>query len=287
MLSGLALALAAAVCFECSYVLQALAVREVPAMKRPGAGALRGLAGRPRWAFGILLGLAGFALQVLALRHAPLTLVQPVLASGLLLLLAFSVLVLHERVGRRELAAVVAIMAGVGAIALVQPARGHTTNELAFAVAAVALGAVAVSAFVRRTPGLGVLLGSAIAADALAVLAAAQAARNLPDILPSAAWGVLAGACGLATLASESAALQRNGASHVAPIVLAGQVAVPVALAPLLLDEGWGTTTAGLVALLGGLLTVVVASAALAASPGVSRLAAGRGEGQDEVGGIG
>jgi len=286
MLSGLALALAGAVCFECSYVLQALAVREVPAMKRPGVGALRRLVARPRWTFGILLGLAGFALQVLALRHAPLTLVQPVLASGLLLLLGFSVLVLHEPVGRREVAAVVAIIAGVSAIAIAEPARGESTNEVAFAVAAVLLAAVALSAFVRRAPGVGVMLGAAVAADALAVLAAAQAARTLPDVLPTVAWCALAGACGLATLAVESAALQRRGASRVAPIVLAGQVAVPVALAPLLLDERWAATAAGAPLLLGGLLAVVIASAALAASPGVSRLAVGAGEGQDEVGGV-
>ena len=286
MLSGLALALAGAVCFECSFVLQALAVREVPTMKRPGVGALRRLVARPRWTFGILLGLAGFALQVLALRHAPLTLVQPVLASGLLLLLAFSVLVLHEPVGRREIAAVVAIIAGVSAIGIAEPARGESTNEVAFAVAAVLLAAVALSAFVRRAPGVGLLLASAVAADALAVLAAAQAARALPEVLPTVAWCALAGICGLTTLASESAALQRRGASRVAPIVLAGQVAVPVALAPLLLDERWAATPAGAPLLLCGLLAVVIASAALAASPGVSRLAVGAGEGQDEVGGV-
>ena len=286
MLNGLLLALAGAICFECSFVLQALAVREVPAMRRPGVGALRRLVARPRWTLGILLGLAGFALQVLALRHAPLTLVQPVLASGLLLLLAFSVFVLRERVGRREVLAVIAIIAGVSAIALAQPARGETTNEIAFAVAAVGLAAIALSAFVRRTASVGVLLASAVAADALAVLAAAQAARALPEVLPTVAWCALAGVSGLTTLASESAALQRRGASRVAPIVLAGQVAVPVALAPLLLDERWAATPAGAPLLLGGLLAVVIASAALAASPGVSRLAVGTGEGQDGVGGM-
>lgn len=286
MLSGLALALAAAFCFECSYVLQALAVREVPAMKRPGAGALRGLAARPRWAAGIVLGIAGFALQVLALRHAPLTLVQPVLAAGLLLLLGFSVVVLHEHVGRREIWAVLAIMAGVTAIALAEPERGEHTNVVAFTIAAAVLAAVALSAFVRRAPSAGVLIGSAVAADALAVLAAAQAARSLPDVLTTAAWCALAGVAGLATLASESAALQRRGAARVAPIVLAGQVAVPVALAPLLLDERWATSAAGLALLLGGLLAVVIASAALAASPRVSRFAAGTGEVEDEVGGV-
>src|SRR3954453_20592778 len=81
MLTGLLLALAAAACFECSYVLQALEVRALPEIGRPGLGVLRRLVARPRWTLAIVLGLAGFALQVLALRHAPVTLVQPVLAT--------------------------------------------------------------------------------------------------------------------------------------------------------------------------------------------------------------
>ncbi|MDX6688585.1 MAG: hypothetical protein QOG15_42 [Solirubrobacteraceae bacterium] len=286
MLDGLLLALAAAAFFECSYVLQALGVREVPIMGRPGMAALRGLVARPRWTLGILLGLGGFALQVLALRHAPLTLVQPVLASGLLVLLAFSVFVLHEHVGRRQIAAVAGIIGGVTLIALADPARGHSTDTTAFAIAAVALATVAAASFVRRRPGVSWLLASAIAADALAALAAAQAARALPEALEAGAWCLLAAGAGIATLAAESAALQRRGAARVAPLVLAGQVAVPVALAPLLLGERWDATASGVPLLLAGLVLVVASSAALAASPSVGRLAVGASEGKNEVGGV-
>lgn len=278
MLIGLLIALAGALCFELSYVLQALEVRAVPAMARPGLGALRRLASRPRWMLGIVLGLAGFALQVLALRHAPLTLVQPVLASGLLVLLGFSVLVLHERVGPRELVAVVAIIAGVSAIALAEPERGERTNAMAFTLVVVLLGLVTTQGFVRRRPGVGALLACAIAADTIAVLAAAQVARTLPDLLASAGWGLLAATGGVATLAAESAALQRRGAARIAPVIMAGQVAVPVALAPLLLGERWSATPLGAGLLVAGLAAVVIASAVLAASPVV--LAA---EGEHEV----
>ena len=280
MLTGLLIALAAALCFEVSYVLQALEVRAVPAMARPGLGALRRLASRPRWMLGIVLGVAGFALQVLALRHAPLTLVQPVLASGLLVLLGFSVVVLHERVGRRELAAVVAIIAGVSAIALAEPELGESTNAIAFTIVVVLLGLVTTQGFVRRRPGVGALLASAIAADTIAALAAAQAARTLPDLLPSAGWGLLAAAGGVATLAAESAALQRRGAARIAPIVMASQVALPVALAPLLLGERWSATPLGAGLLVAGLAAVVISSAVLAASPVV--LASG-GKGEHDV----
>ena len=287
MLKGLLLALAAAACFECSYVLQALEVRTLPSIGRPGLGVLRRLIARPRWAIAIALGLAGFALQVLALRHAAVTLVQPVLASGLLGLLAFSAFVLHEPVGRRELGAVAAIIVGVAAIALADPARGRHTDGVAFAIAAVVLVGAVLSGFVRRRPSAGALLVSAIAADALSVLAAAQAARALPSIVATVVWCAVAGGSGLAALAAETAALQRRGAARVAPVVLGGQVAVPVALAPLLLGERWSATAGGTGLLVVGLLAVVIGSAALAASPGVSRLALGGDEPEDTLGGGG
>jgi drug/metabolite transporter (DMT)-like permease len=275
MLSGVLLALAAAACFECSYVLQALEVRSLPAIGRPGVGPLRRLVAKPRWTAAIALGLAGFGLQVLALRHAPVALVQPLLAAGLLALLGFSVVVLREPVGRRELAAVVAIVVGIALIALADPARGTRTDPTAFAVAAAVLGAIALAGFVRRAPGDRVLLGAAIAADALAVLAAAQAARVLPALLPAAAWCALAGGGGLAALAAESVALQRRGAARVAPIVVGGQVTLPVVLAPLVFGERWSATAGGSGLVVGGLVAVVIGSALLAASPAAGRLTIG------------
>jgi drug/metabolite transporter (DMT)-like permease len=282
MLSGILLTVAAAACFEVSYVLQTLEVRAAPRMARASLGALRGLAGRPVWLASIALALAGFGLQVLALRHIALSLVQPLLATGLLGLLAFSATVLGERVGPRELGAVLAIVAGVTAIALADPRRGaDAAPGVAFVLVAVALAAVALSAFAGRRTGARGLLGAAIAADALAALAAAQAARALPGVLPTAGWCALAAAAGVAAVAAESAVLQRRGAARVAPVVLAGQVAVPVALAPLVLGERWDS--AGL--LVAGLTLVIAGSALLASSGGVGRLALG--EPEHEVGGGG
>ena len=70
---------------------------------------------RPLWVGATALSLVGWPLQILALAQAPLTLVQPVLALGLLLLLVLGVRILGERWGRREIAAVVLIIASVGA----------------------------------------------------------------------------------------------------------------------------------------------------------------------------
>ncbi len=281
MLTGLLLALGAAACFESSYVLQALEVRAVSPMTRASLGALRGLAARPVWRASIALGLAGFALQVLALRHIALSLLQPLLATGLLGLLAVSAGLLGERVGRREVAAVAAIVAGVAFVALADPQRGEDgAAGLAFVLVTVALAAVALSAFARRRPGDGGLLAGAIAADAITALAAAQAARTLPGVPGTAAWCALAAAGGIAAVAAESAVLQRRGAARVAPVVLAGQVAVPVMLAPLVIDERWGSAPL----LVCGLTLVIAGSAVLASSQGVSRLALG-GQSEHEIGG--
>jgi drug/metabolite transporter (DMT)-like permease len=280
VLTGIALALVAAACFECSYVLQALEVRAVPRMTRASIGALARLAARPAWLLSIVLSLLGFGLQVLALTRAPLSLVQPLLATGLLGLLAFSATVLGEPVGRREIGAVAAIVAGVTLIALADPQRGGDGGaDLAFLLVAAALAVVAASAFVRRHPGAGGLLAGAIAADALAALAAAQAALAVPDLLPIAGWCAVAAGGGVAAVAAESAVLQRRGAARVAPIVLAGQVALPVALAPLVIGERWGSSPV----LVCGLALVIAGSALLGSSAGVSRLA---GHGEDEVGGL-
>jgi drug/metabolite transporter (DMT)-like permease len=283
VLTGILLTLAAAACFECSYVLQTLEVRAAPTMARASVGALHGLAQRPVWLLSIVLAIAGFGLQVLALRHIPLTLVQPLLATGLLGLLVFSATVLGERVGWREVGAVAAIGVGVAAIALTDPQRGpDDAPGLAFVLVAVVLGAGALSAFALRTPTAGLLLGAAIAADTLGSLSAAEAARSIPALLETVAWVVLAGAAGIAAVAAESAVLQRRGASRVAPIVLAGQVAMPVVLAPLVIGDRWGSGGV----LICGLALVIAGSALLAASGGVRRFAtAGTGQAEDEVGG--
>ena len=62
--------------------------------------------------------------------------------------------------------------------------------------------------------------------------------------------------------------------------MLAGQVALPVALAPLVIGEVWGSP----VLLVGGLALVIAGSALLASSTGVSRLAVRKGK--NEVGGL-
>ena len=85
---------------------------------------------------------------MVALTKAPLTLVQPVLALGLFLLLGLGVRVLGEHVGRREWAAVAIIVVAVGLIAWAAPPEPGTVPR--DAGLAVALGLLGVA---HRGPG--------------------------------------------------------------------------------------------------------------------------------------
>src|SRR5919109_966450 len=87
---GFALALAAACCYETGYALQALEARRAPAERALRPSLIGHLVGRPIWVGATALSLLGWPLQIAALSQAPLTLVQPTLALGLLLLLVAS-----------------------------------------------------------------------------------------------------------------------------------------------------------------------------------------------------
>jgi drug/metabolite transporter (DMT)-like permease len=271
--AGVALALAAAAAFEGSYVLQALEARRAAPADRPHLGLLSGLARRPVWTFAIGLSGLGFALQVLALRDAPLSVVQPVLALGLVALLALSRAVLGERVGRRELLGAAGVIGGVVVLVLAAPQRTGDANALGLTAAGIALAAVLVAPFVRRSNAPRRLVAAATAGDALAALAVNEVARELTARPPAAAaWATLAAGAGLLALTAETTALQRSPATVVAPVVLAGQVAIPVALAPLVAGESWAAAPGGGALVGAGLAVVVAAVAVLARSPAVGRL---------------
>lgn len=280
---GLLLAGAAACCYEVSYAVQALEARRVEATHELRASLFGRLARRPLFAAGIALAVGGYALQVAALGSAPLTAVQPVLALGLLLLLALGARVLGERVRAAQVAAVLAIVVGVTGIVAAAPERSTATDGVATAVAMTLLGgAVLAPLALRRVrrPGWVVLAVSAGAADAFAAVAAKLLSDELSAGRPllGLAWAAAAGAAVLLGLLSELSALQRIAATRLAPLVLVMQVAIPVLLAPLLTGESWGGTPLGGALLAASLAVVAAGTAVLGASRAVGEVMAG-GEG--------
>ena len=84
---GVVAACTASVMYNLGVALQALEARVMPAAQGLRPSLIGDLAHRPRWLAGTALGVVGWPLQAAALLLAPLTVVQPALAFGLVLLL--------------------------------------------------------------------------------------------------------------------------------------------------------------------------------------------------------
>jgi drug/metabolite transporter (DMT)-like permease len=276
--AGFALAALAAACYDAGLALQALEARRVPDDHALRASLLTRLVRRRRWLAGTALAILGWPLQIGALALAPLTLVQPTLALGLLLLLWLGAAWLGERVGAREVAATALVIAGVGVLAWAAPEHtdAHaSTGPLAAALAAA--GVVAVAPYLpgvrsRVAPVLVMLAaGTAYAWSAFSSkLVADELARGrAAGVL---AWAAATGIVAAVGLLSEMTALQQRPATRVAPVVFVAQAALPVLLAPLLGGEHWGNTPlhGGVIVL--GLLAVAAGAAALASSRAVGAL---------------
>lgn len=277
---GFAAAAGAALCYEVSYAAQALEARSVGEDAELRASMLARLVRRPRWLAAIGLALAGWVLQIVALGLAPLTLVQPTLALGLLLLLYLSHRILHEPVGIRDVVGVVAITGGVAAIAFSAPERtAETAGGVGLAITLAVLTVFTLLPFALRSFGVGawLLVVSAGTGDALAAFVAKLVSDQLStgSLLVAIALAAGAGLALLFGLTSEMSALQRVSPTRVAPVVLVMQTTIPVALAPLLVGEDWGDTPLGGAVIGVAFVLVAAGTALLAASPGVSQLSTG------------
>src|SRR5436305_8055353 len=120
-LGGVASAAVAAACFDGGLAVQALDAREVPKEHGLHPQLLARLIRRPRWLAATALAFTGWPFHLLALSLAPLSLVQPTLALGLVLLLFLGHRVLGERVGRAEIAAVTGIVGALAVLAWAAP----------------------------------------------------------------------------------------------------------------------------------------------------------------------
>lgn len=109
---GLVAGLGASALFNVSVALQAIEARAAPRRQALRAALLLGLIRRPPWLIGLVLGLLGVPLEILAFASAPFVVVEPLLAAGLLILLVLGVRVLGEDVRRPVIVGVLAIIAG-------------------------------------------------------------------------------------------------------------------------------------------------------------------------------
>src|SRR5438067_2139778 len=271
---GIGAAVGASSLYSLGIALQALDAREAPHEEHLRLALAWGLLKRARWLAGTAASMLGFPLQVLALLLAPLVVVQPALAMGLLVLLFLGQRMLGEHAGSYEYLAMAAIVIGVIGAGLAAPPRSatHTSQQLTITLVLVGLGLTSLLPYLlhvlSRSPAAVTMMGAGLAFGWSGV-ATKLASDDLAQgrLLPAAAWALSTAAASGVGVLSEMSALQARPAIQVAPVVFVTQTVVPVALAPSLLGESFAATPLGGVPLAASLALLVVGAAALVRSP--------------------
>jgi drug/metabolite transporter (DMT)-like permease len=239
---GIGLALLSTTAYNYGLIVEKQALGQLPAI---GAGRIlsfvASLATSPRWLAGFMLMLFGLAFQVLALIFAPVTLVQPVIAAGVAVVLVLSRLVLHERLGRLQYVCVAVMALSVVLLALSAEGApvqvGHQVSGVRLTIIAVvsvlfalgfAVSALGASGRKHAQPGSGVAFGIATGllygVAALAIKGVSGTLLHHHGIggtvvaLLSSPYPYVMAGCSAAGLLLFQTALQRCRISIVAPV---------------------------------------------------------------------
>jgi hypothetical protein len=271
---GIGAAVGASSLYSLGIALQAMDAKEAPHEEHLRLALAWGLIRRARWLLGTGLSILGWPLQVVALLLAPLVVVQPALAAGLLVLMFLAERMLGEHAGRYEYAAMGAIVLGVIGAAVFAPPRStsHSSEELTITLVLVGLGLASLVPYLLRALGHSraevTMIGAGLAFGWSGV-ATKLASDDLAGhhLLAAGLWALSTAAASGVGVLSEMSALQSRPAIQVAPVVFVTQTVVPVVLAPLLLGERFGATPLGGVPLGAALLLLVTGAALLARSP--------------------
>jgi hypothetical protein len=271
---GIGAAVGASVFYSLGIALQAMDAKEAPHSEHLRLALVWGLVRRGRWMLGTGLSIIGWPLQVLALLLAPLVVVQPALAAGLLVLVFLGQRMLGEHAGRHEHVAMAAIVIGVVGAGLCAPPRstGHTSERLTILIVLLVLAVASLLPYllraVRRSPASVTIVCAGLAFGWSGV-ATKLASDDLSHgyLIVAAAWGLATAAASAVGVLSESSSLQSRPAIQVAPVVFVTQTVVPVALAPVLFGERFSDTPLGGVPLGLSIALLVTGAALLVRSP--------------------
>jgi drug/metabolite transporter (DMT)-like permease len=254
--------------------LQALEARHAPKSEALSASLIARLVRRPLWLLGTVAGLLAWPLQAVALSFGSVTLVQPALGFGLVVLLVLGVRVLHERVGLRELSGVLAIAAGVALVGWAGPSQTGSFTTTGSWVTGVALAVVAPAPYLLRRLGRAGGLPTSISAGlgwaclglGTALLDVAIADRH---VLVAIAWAAACGAVAWGALLAEMTSLQSWAATRAIPVSFGLEMAVPAALAPFLTNR----EPPHAIAFAAGLIVACAGAITLGSSRAVARAA--------------
>jgi drug/metabolite transporter (DMT)-like permease len=216
---GIILAVAATIIYNLGFILEKRALDRLPAIEAHQLGHLaRTLFTAPAWLAGFLLICCGLVLQVLVLSLEPLTIAQPLQASGVIVTIGFSRLMLHERLGRTELTCIGIIAA---AAALLSLSSGHgPDSEAGTHAAGAAIAAAAVPA--------------GLAVPVIYYLAHRASARRRRNRLTGVSYGCCAGLVyGFAGIALKALSASVFTTPHARDGLLAAAVTSPYLYAML------------------------------------------------------
>jgi drug/metabolite transporter (DMT)-like permease len=279
--AGLIAGIVASVLFNLGIALQAIEARRAPRQEALRASLIWDLLHRRLWVTGLGIEWLGVPLEILAFAWAPFVVVQPLLACGLLVLLAVARRLLGEMPSRDALVGVGLIIAGIGLIAWGAPGE-QDHHRGAAAVIGVVAGLVLASLvpFVLRgrrgDTAMTAVLGSACGFAATNV-----AMKLMADDIAHGQWGravawvTVAALVGFGATVTAMTALQRAPATTVIPISTAVQTFLPVALEPLFLEESFRSADLEGMPLLVGMVVMLVGIVVLARTRHVSAIAAG------------
>jgi drug/metabolite transporter (DMT)-like permease len=277
---GLGSALVASLLFNVGIALQGIEARTVPRGLGLRLSLLARLLRRRRWVAGWVLGTLGIGPQVLALADAPFVVVQPALATGLLVLLVLGAQIFHEHVGIVEVLGVVAIIGGVALVAVGAPPHSETHRGLAAVVGAVgALSACSLTPFAARgsrfDTGLlaNIASGCGFAASNIATkLMSDDVGRG--QYIAAGVWAAVLLVTGVAATVTAMTAFQRLRATSVVPVNTAVQTFLPILLEPFFLRERWASAELGGAPIAIGLAAAFVGAIMVSRTRAVSELAA-------------
>ncbi len=154
MAVAILLAAGAAFLSAMAVVLQRVALESAPTSNSLSPRLMIHALSKRGWLVGFVLMLGTFGLQASALRFGQLNVVQPVLTTELIFLVAILVVGFHRAVGRREVLGIVAIVAGLaGFFASASPAigKGQPDNAAWIAVSAATIAAAVTLVLTGRT----------------------------------------------------------------------------------------------------------------------------------------
>ncbi|MFF5297068.1 hypothetical protein [Paractinoplanes globisporus] len=230
MALGVLAAVLSAICYGVASVLQSKAARVDPGQS--GELPLYRLVVRGWFVVGVLLDVAGFAAQFVALRVAPVFLVQAALAGSLAVTAAVAGVVLKIRLGRSDWIAVGLVCAGLAALGFSAGAEGATRTGVVFRgallLAVLLLAAAGWAAARLREPAGSAVIGL-VAGLGFGVVA--LAARALPSLTPAglvsdpATYALAIG--GAVAFLYYARALQRGVVTAVTAAVVVGETLLP------------------------------------------------------------